>query len=142
MDMFVSVMRKKKIILSDVKTRVTSSLPKARHLRGPEMQLSLYHQLVSGMIDGKVDIRRLYSSLALDAEGLFSDGFLAEAGMSYSAAGVMSIDTFLGNNNLDVSLVAILLMTEIMAICSNRIIPITGLFESENGNCSHISSRI
>lgn len=111
-------------------------------MRGPEMQLSLYHQLVSNMVNGKVDIGRLYSELELDAEGLFSDGFLAEAGNMYSNAELMDFDTLLENNTLDVRVFSIMLMRETMATCSKRIIPFTRLFKPRNGNCGRSLKRI
>ena len=115
MDAFVTMTRKNKLIISDIKTRVSSSLPKIRNSRAAEMQLSLYHQLLSNMINGVVDMSRIYSEMTLDAERGFSDGFLAEAGMSYSDAGVLTFDMLFKNNNLNVPLRPALLTTEIMA---------------------------
>jgi Exonuclease V - a 5' deoxyribonuclease len=96
------VTRKKRLIISDVKTRVNPSLPRIRHSRPSEMQLSLYYQLLLNMIDGIVDISRLFSELKLDTDLCFSDGFLAEAGELYSAAGVLSFDLLMENNTLNV----------------------------------------
>jgi len=66
------------------------------------MQLSLYHQLLSSMIHGTVDISRLCGGLQLNADAVFSDGFLAEAGQSFSEAGIISFDVMLANNTLRV----------------------------------------
>ncbi len=134
MDAFVTVTRKKKLIISDVKTRVNSSLPKVRDSRASEMQLSIYYQLFLNMIDGTVDMSQVYSELTLDSEGLFSDGFLAEAGMSYSDSGVLTFDMLVENNNLNVSLHLMILMIETMASCDNRVIQPTRLFKYEHGN--------
>ena len=102
MDAFVTVDRKKKVYISDLKTRVNPSLPKVRHSRASEMQLSLYHKLLMNMIDGIVDISRFYSELSLDSEICFSDGFLVEAVTSYSDVGGLTFDMILENNNLNV----------------------------------------
>jgi len=66
------------------------------------MQLGLYYQLLLNMIDGVVDMPRVYDTLELDSECVFSDGFLEEAGMSYAAAGVLSFDLLLEHNTLSV----------------------------------------
>jgi len=134
MDAFVKGIRKNKLIISDVKTRVNLSLPKVRDSRASEMQLSIYHQLFLNMIDDIVNMSRVYSELRLNSEGLFSDGFLAEAGMSYSDAGVLTFDTLLENNNLNVPLHSMILMIETMESCDNRVIQPTRLFKLENGN--------
>lgn len=126
--------RKNELIISDVKTRVSPSLPKVRNSRAPEMQLSLYYQLLSNMIDGVVDMTRIHSEMTLDAEKCFSDGFLVEAGMSYSDAGVVTFDMLLENNNLNVLLCLILLTIEIMATRDYRIIQPARLFNRGNGN--------
>lgn len=104
MDAFITIERKRKLIISDLKTRVNSSLPKPHHSRTSEMQLSVYHQLFSRMIDGDMDINQFYSALSLDSEEVFSDGFLVEAGTSYANAGILTFDMLLENNNLNVSL--------------------------------------
>ena len=103
MDAFVTLKPKtSKIFISDLKTRATSSMPRLINSRGTEMQLSLYHQLLSSMIHGTVDISRLCGGLQLNADAVFSDGFLAEAGQSFSEAGIISFDVMLANNTLRV----------------------------------------
>jgi Exonuclease V - a 5' deoxyribonuclease len=134
MDAFVTMTRKNPLIISDVKTRVSPSLPKVRNSRASEMQLSLYHQLLSNMIDGVVEMSRVHSEMTLDAERCFSDGFLAEAGMSYSDAGVATFDILLENNNLNVLLWPMLLTIEIMATRDYEIIQPARLFKRGNGN--------
>jgi hypothetical protein len=66
------------------------------------MQLSLYHQLFSEMIDGKTDMERVFVELGLNPENGFSDGFLAEAAETYSATGTLSFEALLENNTLNV----------------------------------------
>jgi hypothetical protein len=56
------------------------------------------------MIDGTVNTAQTCTELALDADVPFTDGFLAEAGRSYSAAGVIEFETLLENNTLNVAL--------------------------------------
>src|SRR5215472_13139598 len=77
MDAFVNV-RRRTYVISEIKTRVNASMPKLRQLRPSEIQLSLYYKLLSEMIDGIVDINRLFLDLELDPNVGFSDGFLAE----------------------------------------------------------------
>jgi Exonuclease V - a 5' deoxyribonuclease len=66
------------------------------------MQLSLYHQLLSEMVNGNVDTTRIYRELKLDSESVFGDGFLVEVGETYSRAGILSFDELLDNNTLTV----------------------------------------
>lgn len=103
MDAFVTVDRKQRVMISDLKTRVNSSLPRVRHSRASEMQLNLYYQLLSNMINGIVDIKKVYAELTLDSEAVFSDGFLVEVGSTYADGGVLTFEMVLKNNNLNVS---------------------------------------
>ena len=124
MDAFVTVTRKRELVLSDVKTRVNLSLPSARQTRAAEIQLSLYHIMLSAMIDGTVDTEQLYTGLSLDADTPFTDGFLAEAGQSYSVAGVIAFDDLVENNTLNVKNLLEVLMAEIMGTRVKRVIPV------------------
>lgn len=119
MEAFLTVMRKRKLIISDVKTRVRSTMPNERSSRAARMQLSLYHRLLSNMIDGSVDMKSLFAELRLDSNVFFSDGFLAEAGTAYSEAGILTFDMLLENNNLDVLLPSSSLIEEIMGTGSD-----------------------
>jgi hypothetical protein len=112
MDAFVGIIRKQTLVISDVKTRVGTSLPNLRNSRPNEMQLSLYHQMLSAMIEGSVDMERVFEDLKLNPDSGFSDGFLAEAAETYSAAGVLSFDALLEHNTLNVILSEIMLTTE------------------------------
>jgi hypothetical protein len=105
MDVFVGIpppQQKRKLIISDVKTRVNFSLPQERNSRSYEMQLSLYHQLLSDMVDGNIDMPTFFKALKLDPDAVFGDGFLAEAGEAYSGAGILTFDQLLENNTLNV----------------------------------------
>jgi exonuclease V len=104
MDAFITIIKKRSLVISDVKTRVNASLPNSRQSRPAELQLSLYHQLISDMINGDVDVGRVYPGLSLNGDTPFTDGFLAEAAQSYSTAGVIAFDTLLENNTLNVNL--------------------------------------
>jgi len=66
------------------------------------MQLSLYHQLLSDMVEGNIDIGGIFRELKLDSEIVFGDGFLAEAGETFSGAGILTFDQLLANNTLTV----------------------------------------
>ena len=68
--------------------------------------------MLSAMIEGSVDMERVFEELKLDPDIGFSDGFLAEAAETYSAAGVLSFDALLEYNTLNVILSEIMLTTE------------------------------
>jgi exonuclease V len=103
MDAFVNLKPKpRKLIISDVKTRVHSSLPGASRIRSAEIQLSLYHLLLSHLINDQVDVAHLYTLMELDPDAALSDGFLAELGTSFVQAEVIDFETLLKNNTLNV----------------------------------------
>jgi hypothetical protein len=129
MDAFVGVVRKQTLVISDVKTRVSTSLPSMRNSRPNEMQLSLYHQMFSAMIEGSVDMQRVFEELKLNPDIGFSDGFLAEAAETYSAAGVLSFDALLENNTLNVIISKIILTTESVEHSQGRVILFAWTFE-------------
>ena len=81
------------------------------------------------------DIKRVYDILRLDSECIFSDGFLAEAGMSYSAAGVLTLEVLLEHSTLSVLLFLLPLMAETLANRLNRIIYSSGMFKLRARNC-------
>jgi exonuclease V len=68
----------RKIYLTDVKTRAGQSLPKGPSLRPMEMQLMLYHRLLSELATNTVDADTIFSRYNLDARAPFSDSFIAE----------------------------------------------------------------
>ena len=102
MDIFVGMPRKQKYGISDVKTRVIMALPRDRNSRAAEMQLCIYYRLLSVMIDGLVDMSRLYSERSLHSKVCFSDGFLLEVGNLYSDSGILSFEALQENNCLEV----------------------------------------
>jgi exonuclease V len=68
----------RKIYLTDVKTRAARSLPKGPALRPMEMQLMLYHRLLSELATNSVKADVIFSRYNLDARVPFSDSFIAE----------------------------------------------------------------
>ena len=138
MDAFVGVpAKKRKLVISDVKTRVLLKLPTERNSRSHKMQLSLYRQLLADMVDGNIDLSTVFSVLKLDPDVVFGDGFLAEAGETYSEAGIISFDQLLENNTLSVpTFKTIKLMTETMEICSERTIYTPRMHKRQNGDCN------
>ena len=129
MDVFVGIIRKQTLVISDVKTRVGTSLPNLRNSRPNEMQLSLYHQMLFAMIEGSVDMERVFEELKLNPDIGFSDGFLAEAAETYSAAGVLSFDALLEHNTLNVIVSEIMLTTETVEHSQGRVIALAWTFE-------------
>jgi Exonuclease V - a 5' deoxyribonuclease len=102
LDNFVNIERKQNLVISDVKTRVTATLPNFRQSRSSEVQLGVYYMLLSNMIDGLLDVNRVFSELELKPHVVFSDPFLMEAGEVYTVAGVLTFDSLLEHNTLDV----------------------------------------
>ena len=97
----IKVMRRKKFGISDLKTRVEATLPEERRTRAARIQLSVYYQLLSAMVDGTVDMNRLYSELELDCSRCFGGRFVSEAGDLYADKGI-TLDVLHNNNCLDV----------------------------------------
>jgi Exonuclease V - a 5' deoxyribonuclease len=133
MDAFVTIAKKRRLIISDVKTRVGTTVPNERNSRAAKMQVSLYHRMLSEMIDGSVDTTTLFTALGLDSGACFSDAFLVEAGMTYSATGIMDFETLLENNNLTVLPYSEEANSEIMATRTNR--TLETLAQRDNENC-------
>jgi hypothetical protein len=138
MDAFVGLhAKKRKLVISDVKTRVSLKLPRERNSRSHKIQLSLYRQLLADMVDGNIDISTVFSRLKLDPDVVFGDGFLAEAGEAYSKVGIISFDQLLENNTLSVlTFRTIKLMKETMANCSERTIYTPRMHKRQNGDCN------
>lgn len=67
-----------RIYITDVKTRNSSSVPKAASFRPTLMQLMLYHRLLSAMATNKVDPSILFSRYELKADEPFTDAFIAQ----------------------------------------------------------------
>lgn len=66
------------IYIADVKTRNSSSVPKAASFRPTLMQLMLYHRLLSNMATNTIDTSILFARYALKPHEPFSDGFIAQ----------------------------------------------------------------
>ncbi|KAI9674106.1 MAG: hypothetical protein M1817_001924 [Caeruleum heppii] len=75
-----------KIYLSDLKTRASRSLPGQTSFSPTMMQLMLYHQLLSNLIDGRFDPDTLFSRYELDAERPFSTGVVEQIRSLHSDA--------------------------------------------------------
>lgn len=69
-----------KIYICDVKTRSARTLPKGAAFRPTQMQLMLYHHLLSALATNTVDFSVLTSRYNLDPTATFSDSFIAEVG--------------------------------------------------------------
>lgn len=71
---------KKRVYLTDVKTR-GSTAPVSRALVSPaKIQLMLYHRMLSDMAAGRLKFFNVLRRYGLDADEAFSDTFLAEMG--------------------------------------------------------------
>lgn len=68
------------VYLTDVKTRVRSSLPKGASLRPTHMQLMLYRRLLASLADNVTDPALLFSRHTLRPTHAFSDSLVAELG--------------------------------------------------------------
>lgn len=65
----------------DIKTRQSRSLPPAgAQMRPTQMQLMLYHRLLSSLAADEVPSERIFERYSLDANATFSDTFIAEIG--------------------------------------------------------------
>jgi exonuclease V len=69
-----------KVYICDVKTRSARSLPSESAFRPTEMQLMLYHNLLSSLATNNVDLNILTSRYDLDPLKTFSDSFIAQVG--------------------------------------------------------------
>lgn len=66
----------RKLYLTDVKTRVGTSLPAAPSLRPTKMQLSLYRRLLADLASNNVDAMQVFARYRLDHTAELSDLFL------------------------------------------------------------------
>jgi exonuclease V len=71
------------IHILDTKTRQTDSVPAEPDTYGSQLQLMLYHHLLTSLISSSIpfDFNALWSYLGLDNERRFEDGFLVQAGL-------------------------------------------------------------
>ncbi|KAJ4390630.1 hypothetical protein N0V93_004227 [Gnomoniopsis smithogilvyi] len=71
---------KRKVYLTDVKTRGAKNVPKGAAIRPTKVQLYLYHRFLSEMAGDKLDFLRVFERYGLDVNAPFSDSFLAQIG--------------------------------------------------------------
>ncbi|ESZ98722.1 putative exonuclease V [Sclerotinia borealis F-4128] len=69
-----------KLYICDVKTRGVRTLPNAAAFRPTEVQLMLYHHLLSALATNTVDFSALAARYRLDTTKIFSDTFIAQVG--------------------------------------------------------------
>ncbi|KAI0128067.1 exonuclease V [Hypoxylon sp. NC0597] len=72
--------QRKKIYLTDVKTRGSDRLPAGAALRPARVQLFLYHRLLGEMASGVVDFAAILDRYGIRPNVLFSDAFMAQVG--------------------------------------------------------------
>ncbi|KAI1134447.1 exonuclease V [Hypoxylon sp. FL0543] len=72
--------QRKKIYLTDVKTRGSDRLPTGAALRPARVQLFLYHRLLGEMASGVVDFAAILDRYGIRPDALFSDAFMAQVG--------------------------------------------------------------
>ncbi|KAL2436252.1 hypothetical protein ABEF95_006872 [Exophiala dermatitidis] len=71
---------KKRIYITDVKTRGTSTLPTGSSIRPTIVQLHLYHHMLENLALGHFSLDHLASRYDLDVQETFSDSFIAQIG--------------------------------------------------------------
>ncbi len=71
---------RRRVYLTDVKTRASTRLPSGAALRPSRVQLFLYHRLLSDMTSGKVDYSAIITRYGLNSQARFSDAFMAQIG--------------------------------------------------------------
>lgn len=71
---------KRRIYLTDVKTRGSTRLPSGAALRPSRVQLFLYHRLLGEMGAGRLDFSSIIARYGLQPDVRFSDAFMAQIG--------------------------------------------------------------
>ncbi|PQE15464.1 exonuclease V protein [Rutstroemia sp. NJR-2017a BVV2] len=69
-----------KVYVCDVKTRSVKSLPNNASFRPTQVQLMLYHHLLSSLATNTVDFSVVATRYNLDTAKIFSDSFIAQVG--------------------------------------------------------------
>ncbi|OAF61312.1 hypothetical protein VC83_02201 [Pseudogymnoascus destructans] len=69
---------KRKLYITDVKTRSVASLPRGASFRPTQLQLMLYHTLLSSLAAGDTPFSALAARYELDTHAPFSPGFVAQ----------------------------------------------------------------
>ncbi|KAI9645503.1 hypothetical protein NHQ30_006243 [Ciborinia camelliae] len=72
--------RSNKLYICDVKTRGVRTLPNNAAFRPTQVQLMLYHHLLSALAMNSVDFATLAARYSLDTAKIFSDAFIAQVG--------------------------------------------------------------
>lgn len=70
----------KRIYITDVKTRGSSSLPSGSSIRPTILQLHLYHHMLENLAQGNFSLIQLANRYNLDTTTTFSDSFIAQIG--------------------------------------------------------------
>ncbi|KAH8204900.1 hypothetical protein TruAng_000939 [Truncatella angustata] len=71
---------RRRVYLSDVKTRGSTRLPTGAALRPSRVQLFMYHRLLSEMAAGQLDLLKIVDRYGLQPQVRFSDAFMAQIG--------------------------------------------------------------
>lgn len=71
---------KRKLYITDVKTRSVASLPRGASFRPTRLQLMLYHTLLSSLAAGDTPLSALTARYGLDTHAPFSPAFVAQVG--------------------------------------------------------------
>ncbi|OBT66129.1 hypothetical protein VE03_05125 [Pseudogymnoascus sp. 23342-1-I1] len=69
---------KRKLYITDVKTRSVASLPRGASFRPTKLQLMLYHTLLSSLAAGETPLSSLAARYELDTHAQFSPAFVAQ----------------------------------------------------------------
>jgi exonuclease V len=103
----------RRIYLKDVKTRGSKSMPKGEaSFRPTQMQLMMYHRMLSLLASNSVPAEQVFARYALDSDAAFSDMFIAQLGSIESDHGAEAaeqaevpaqdpIDELLAHNSLE-----------------------------------------
>lgn len=71
---------RRRIYITDVKTRGSTRLPSGAALRPSRVQLFLYHRLLGDMAAGRLDFATIITRYGLQTDVRFSDAFMAQIG--------------------------------------------------------------
>jgi len=106
----------RKLYLTDVKTRVGTSLPAAPSLRPTKMQLMLYRRLLADLASNNVDAMQVFARYRLDHTAELSDLFLQS---------MTELDTNLGPGIADNAFAEVQTMSSTMVeLLSHRTLPL------------------
>ncbi|KAF2402610.1 hypothetical protein EJ06DRAFT_547866 [Trichodelitschia bisporula] len=67
---------KRRVYVTDVKTRGSKSLPPAPQLKGTQVQLGLYRRFLAQMVNGEFSPEMIWNRVGLDPEEEFSEEFV------------------------------------------------------------------